>query len=45
MTGVSTQGNTAVRLPWQAGALIGVVSIGAAVAAGQLVAGFVGTEA
>jgi DMSO/TMAO reductase YedYZ molybdopterin-dependent catalytic subunit len=45
MRNVSTQVNTAVRLPWQAGALIGVVSIGAAVAAGQLVAGFVGTEA
>lgn len=48
-TQASTPDDTATLPPtlpwWRIGAVIGVVSIGAAVAAGQLVAGFVGTGA
>ncbi|HEX3649458.1 MAG TPA: molybdopterin-dependent oxidoreductase [Pseudonocardiaceae bacterium] len=45
MSDVTTQVDARPTLPWQVGALVGVVGVGAAVAAGQLVAGFVGTEA
>jgi DMSO/TMAO reductase YedYZ molybdopterin-dependent catalytic subunit len=49
MSDVSTQvGGRAVaapRLPWHVAALVGIVGVGAAIAAGQLVAGFVGTDA
>lgn len=38
-------GATEPRLPWLVGALIGVIGIGSAVAAGQLLAGFLGTGA
>jgi DMSO/TMAO reductase YedYZ molybdopterin-dependent catalytic subunit len=41
---VSTRSD-APTLPWPMGALVGILSIGAAVASGQLIAGFVGTEA
>ncbi|HEY1570852.1 MAG TPA: molybdopterin-dependent oxidoreductase [Pseudonocardiaceae bacterium] len=49
MSDVSTQvdrpAGAAPRLPWHIGALIGIVGVGSAVGSGQLVAGFVGTEA
>ena len=41
---VDTRSDTP-RLPWAVGALVGVISLGVALAAGQLMAGFVGTEA
>jgi DMSO/TMAO reductase YedYZ molybdopterin-dependent catalytic subunit len=44
-TQLETERSTGPRLPWAVGAVIGIVGVGAAVASGQLVAGFVGTDA
>jgi DMSO/TMAO reductase YedYZ molybdopterin-dependent catalytic subunit len=41
---VATRSDTP-RLPWLVGGLVGLISLGVALAVGQLMAGFVGTEA